>query len=412
VILAGLFRRYGVLSVLSGAWLAAGCGKTEPPPPVIPTVVAVAQGQSQNGLVNTALPTPPAVSVRGSDGRAAAGVPVTFTVLTGGGTVTGGSVTTNSQGVAIVGSWILGSSTGTNTMMAVAEGVDSVTFTANSFISLFDIQIRYMSGTTPTPAQQAVFTSAVNRWQTMVIGEQPNIPLSQTATSCFPAIDETVDDLVIFVQITPIDGDFGVLAVAGPCLIRNSNNTPVVGGMTFDIADLIRLENSGQLEAVVLHEMGHVLGIGALWDLAGLLQGSSLPPANGLDPFFNGSATIAAFDRVGGTSYTGAKVPVANVGGEGSADAHWREGVLQTELMTPVINNGANPLSEISVASLMDLGYTVNLMGVDAYTLPPPSSPFRSNAIGPAESLVGDRRLGPIYRVDQFGNLVGVFNVR
>ena len=168
--LVGFGRAYRVLWVLGGVGLVAGCGKTEPPPPVIPAVVGAVQGQNQNGLVNTAVAAAPAVSVRGSDGRAAAGVPVTFTVLTGGGTVTGASATTNSQGVAIVGSWILGSSTGTNTMRAVVEGVDSVTFTANAFISLFDIEVRYMSGTTPTPAQQAVFTSAVNRWQTMVVG--------------------------------------------------------------------------------------------------------------------------------------------------------------------------------------------------------------------------------------------------
>ena len=406
----GLIRRYRELPVLLGMSWLFGCGSTEPPPPVIPTTVAVAQGDGQNGLVNVAVANPPAVVVRGDDGRPASGVPVTFSVASGGGTVTGASLTTNSQGVAIVGSWILGSTAGVNTLTAEVEGLNSVTFTATAFISLFDIEVRYKSGTTPTPTQQAAFTTAVSRWQIMVIGEQPNIPLSQSGTSCFPALSETVDDLVIFVDFIPIDGEFGVLALAGPCLVRNSNNTPVIGGMTFDIADLPRLESSGQLEEVILHEMGHVLGIGALWELAGLLQDPSLPPNNGLDPFFDGTEAIAAFDRIGGSSYTGAKVPVANTGGPGSADSHWREGVLQSELMTPVINSGFNPLSELSVASLMDLGYTVNLSGADAYTLP--LSTVRSNLSGPTEVLVGDVRSGPVYRVDQSGNVVGSFNIR
>ena len=406
----GLWRRFWVVAVLVGiTWLGA-CSSTEPPAPVVPTTVASAQGDGQTGLVNTAVAIPPAVVVRGNDGRPASGVLVTFSVGSGGGTATTPSSTTNSQGVAVVGSWILGSATGTNTLTADVEGLNSVTFTAQAFISLYDIDIRYMPGTTPTAAQQAAFNTAASRWETMVIGEQPNIPLSQTATSCHPALSETVDDLVIFVEIIPIDGDFGVLAQAGPCLIRNSNSLTVIGGMTFDIADLVRIEQTGQLDEVILHEMGHVLGIGALWQVKGLLQDASLPPTNGLDPFFNGPAAISAFDRIGGTPYTGGKVPVADVGGPGSADAHWRESVFDFELMTPVINNGSNPLSEVSVASLEDLGYVINLDGVDPYTLPPLT--IRANLTEAGEVLVGDIRQGTVFRVDEAGSVVGAFHLR
>lgn len=34
------------------------------------------------------------------------------------------------------------------------------------------------------------------------------------------------------------------------------------GDMTFDIADLSRLEVAGTFEGVIVHEMGHVIGVG------------------------------------------------------------------------------------------------------------------------------------------------------
>ena len=36
--------------------------------------------------------------------------------------------------------------------------------------------------------------------------------------------------------------------------------------MQFDVADMAKLISNGTLQSVVLHEMGHVLGIGTLWD--------------------------------------------------------------------------------------------------------------------------------------------------
>ena len=61
-----------------------------------------------------------------------AGFGVTFVVTGGGGSVTGASQTTNSDGVARVGSWTLGSSPGANTLAARAGSLPAspVDFTA------------------------------------------------------------------------------------------------------------------------------------------------------------------------------------------------------------------------------------------------------------------------------------------
>ena len=39
--------------------------------------------------------------------------------------------------------------------------------------------------------------------------------------------------------------------------------------MSFDTDDLSRMEQDGSLIDVIIHEMGHVLGIGTLWELTG-----------------------------------------------------------------------------------------------------------------------------------------------
>jgi hypothetical protein len=59
-------------------------------------------------------------------------VSVTFAVASGGGSITGGSTTTNASGIATVGSWTLGTTAGPNTLTATATGLSGspVTFTA------------------------------------------------------------------------------------------------------------------------------------------------------------------------------------------------------------------------------------------------------------------------------------------
>ena len=82
-----------------------------------------------------------------------------------------------------------------------------------------------------------------------------------------------VDDLMVLASIVEIDGPRGVLAAAGPCGIREGS-LPYMGVLTMDAADLERLAETGNLDELALHEMGHVLGIGALWEVAGLLRKS------------------------------------------------------------------------------------------------------------------------------------------
>ena len=63
-------------------------------------------------------------------------------------------------------------------------------------------------------------------------------------------------------------------------------------------------------------------------------------------------------------------VPVENTGGPGTADSHWRETVFRNEMMTGFVGPSGNPLSRMTVASLQDLGYVVDLNAAEPYSLP------------------------------------------
>jgi adhesin/invasin len=67
------------------------------------------------------VPIAPSVRVADAFGNLVEGVAVTFSVLTGGGTTTGGVGRTSSQGVATVGSWVLGQTAGNQTLTARVE---------------------------------------------------------------------------------------------------------------------------------------------------------------------------------------------------------------------------------------------------------------------------------------------------
>jgi plastocyanin len=86
-------------------------------------LLSAAGGDLQIASIDNAVVEPPAVIVTDAYGNAVAGIPVTFTVKSGGGSLTGGSQTSGSDGVAAVESWILGGTLGPNTLEAASPGL-------------------------------------------------------------------------------------------------------------------------------------------------------------------------------------------------------------------------------------------------------------------------------------------------
>ena len=95
-----------------------------------PASIAALSATQQTTPVSSLVASLPSVIVRDAAGNAVANVNVVFAVTSGGGQLTGATQTTNSQGVATVGSWRVGAATGTNTVTATVAGVAPVTFTA------------------------------------------------------------------------------------------------------------------------------------------------------------------------------------------------------------------------------------------------------------------------------------------
>ena len=277
----------------------------------------------------------------------------------------------------------------------------------------FDIELVFLDRGTAT--QDAAVVEAAARWMSILPSDITDVDFASSPVEinkCIdgqPLIDDSVDDIRIYVKLDSIDGPGGTLGQAGPCILRGLSELPIIGSMEFDVADLTSLENSGELLSVILHEMGHVLGLGTIWGRLEMLNNPSLPSSSGADTHFPGTRAIAAFDAAGGTNYTGGeKVPVENQAGEGSGDSHWRESVLGTELMTPFLNSGgSNPLSAISIQSMADLGYRVDVTQAEAYNnvfRAPSQTPITDRFI----DLRGDVRTGPIYVVDAKGRVVEV----
>ena len=287
----------------------------------------------------------------------------------------------------------------------------------------FDIELRWV-GTKPTGAVATAFDGAAARIGQIILNDlqaakvgskEAPFDLTKCSTSMTgtDALDEIVDDLVIYAKVEAIDGVGKTLGSAGPCLTRVTGGLTVVGIMRFDSADLTDLANKGRLNAVVLHEMLHIVGVGTLWRRRGILADSGLATVRVTGPL---AATACVSDHGGTTACQGGAVPAENcldldaalTCGVGTIDSHWKESVFQGELMTGYLQTN-NPLSKMTLQSLADLGYIVRLTTAEPYTVPTPPVAIGAGAMGASlraaseELIVLGAPMAPRFVVDELG---------
>ena len=217
---------------------------------------------------------------------------------------------------------------------------------------------------------QSAFTEAATFWESIIIDYRVNSPL--------------LNGININATLTAIYGRGGVLGSAGPTpvlggnVLLNGDINPshvlwaTSGDMNFDIDDVDNLIVAGSFNNVIQHEMGHVIGLGTLWNLDigdGNIYNNVLSPENQFQ--YVGVHALTAYQNEFDPDAT--FIPIEEGGGPGTAGGHWDEvdngagltGItdpdgrdMAFELMTGWLNEPTF-VSETTIAQFEDLGYEV-----------------------------------------------------
>ena len=363
-----------------------------------PTAIAVARGNDQSAFAGRAVATPVRFVLQDQFGNGVAGRTLSIRA-TNGGSLEGvgfgaATATTGADGGADAPAWTLARFVGPQTLVATltaspAGPAAPLAATAAATVRTgFDVDVRVVGSM--NASHQALFADAAARLRAMIVGDLPDVVTgpADLADLCgdpaLPTIDETIDDVLIFASLKTMDGFGGVLARAGPCLIRGEGGRlPVVGVMEFDIADIATLVSRGAATGTVLHEMMHVIGFSAgYFEFFGLIAGRDTR-----DVAFTGANGLRGCRDAGGPC--AATVPLENTGGPGTANSHWREATFDSELMTGFLDGEGDEISSMTIGAFHDLGYEVNYEARDAYAVPAvlarPRGTVPSLAIGGGE---------------------------
>ncbi len=243
----------------------------------------------------------------------------------------------------------------------------------------YNIDLVFVKGHGFSASQMALFEEAAERWEAIITGDVRDMKLSFDSSDDISwwegssretyfgriVINDTVDDLRVYVNTADL-GEYA--GRGGPFWLRTSNWLPILGGIVVDENELTASnERDGFIMEIMLHELGHTLGFGAVWERKYLL-GNSSRDNPGADTYFNGWRARSSFNIAAhGRAYRGRRTPVEN----GGDDGHWRESVFGAELMTPTPTYGrTEALSDITIRSFEDLGYEVDRTQADPYRIP------------------------------------------
>ena len=243
--------------------------------------------------------------------------------------------------------------------------------------------------------EQVRIRRAAARWGQIVVADVPDVPGPAGPVSCGAAevsLHATVDDLLVFARPRLVVGGKAAAAV---CAIREGSALPFLAYMVFAPV-LSAIEGLDSFESIAAHELAHTLGFGTVWEEKGLLHADE----GALQ--FTGQLATAAYDDAGGTNYTVPKVPVHP--GDGG---HWYW-PIEGELMSGYTYGTA--LSAITIQSIADLGYEVDVSKADPYQLPKArSGPL---AVAGRDGLDHDVRFERTIVVDRNGRIVRVIRER
>lgn len=209
----------------------------------------------------------------------------------------------------------------------------------------FDIKLAVLSSLSAGQIQLAA--NAVARWERAITGS------GASSTGQSLAIDLMLGGL----------GAPGVhFAETVITATWSATGLPRTAEIRLERQDVDMLTAQGRLQDIIAHEVGHCLGFGLLWNDLLLAQGAE-------GTVFTGARARAEYALLLGAGAPVAGVPVEESGVAGQHGSHWRESLFGHELMTAALPSGGNRLSRLTLASLEDLGYQVDMAAADSYAL-------------------------------------------
>jgi hypothetical protein len=379
----------------------------------VPSVMTVVSGNGQRVPAGTPVLLPVSVRVADRFGNGVSGAAVAFSVTAGQGLLQGSSsATTGPDGSVVAPSWTLGKS---NVPQQLTASAGNLFASVNATVATnYLVDVRFF-GPAVDPGIAAAFTAAANRISAEIVGgvtpvEFTNTDLTGCGITGVAPLNEPVSSVIIYATVKAIDGVGKIIGSSGPCIIRSSSKLALIGVMTFDVADLQTIFNDGRLNDVIMHEMHHVLGYGTVWNLLPVTGTPKLIINAGTpNTAFTGALAINGCIAAGGGQGTCLPtIPLENTGGSGTADGHWRESIFKTELMTGFVSPPGvpNPLSQMTIGSMGDLGYSINLGAADNYSIGSAASfqlgTVRGNTAGEA---IEEQLLYPRFEVTRGGGI-------
>ncbi len=363
-----------------------------------------------SAMANTDL-TGVKIVVKDANGKPVPSQAITFTLVSGGGSIQQTTATSAADGTVDVPTWRMGKRAEAQVLRA---SVNNVTFDINATVTTsYSIVLRYY-GTNPTDAQKVLFTNAANRIRGVVIRELQNVGtganldisdcLGQAAGTTILQ-NETIDDLLIYATVITTGGS-NIIASAGPCYYRNAGTDTmqtVIGVMRFSPSYMASLSEN-DLQNVITHEMLHVVGVGSWWLGTGCANCTNpgwnlVADTATLAPRFTGATAKTECQAIGGVVSCANGPPVENDTTRGTGLVHWERDVFRNELMVGFMIQGAMPFSRVTIGSLKDIRLDVNSADFDDFSM----SPFVGSALRvPANvSAEWERPLtSPLYGLD------------
>src|SRR6266700_1464555 len=338
----------------------------------VPSQLVAFAGDGQSALVGSAVSINPAARVSDQYGNAVGGIPVTFSISLGGGSLaTPATVTTDTAGIARSPTWTLGLLAVLNTLGATATGLPAVTFSAQGIASTAS-SIALNGGDLQTGTVGISLATAY----AVVVMDVAGLPVAGVPVSwAVPPNSGTIAPAQSTTNINGIATAIRTLGtVAGP-----QTATASVGGLSGSPVTFSATALAGAPTRFVKQSLDPQTG--------SVATGVAAPVVKVVDQYGNGVAGVIVDFAPGGGGVVGAAKDTSDPAGLVSA-GNWTLGSL---VGTNTVSTTAGTLPAVTFTATSFAGPPAQLA-----FLTEPTHGLAGNAITPAVQVAIQ---------DQYGNL-------